>query len=122
MKEHELVYKAIDKIASENKKARDSGNYFALVLNGQMCLNHIASLISHSIEQQSLYRKFEARRLSELTTSNEKGKNGIAEVEAKATDYYKEWQRAEMTIELMYNLANMAKLLAKDVDKNLKSI
>ena len=46
-----------------------------------------------------------------------KGKNGEAETEAKATDYYKEWQRAKQTIELLYELANMAKKLTSDIDK-----
>lgn len=117
----ELTYKAIDAIVRSNKEARDAGNYIGLVLNGQMCLNHVWTLVSHGIEQESLYRKFEARRLNELLASGERGKNGIAEVEAKATDYYREWQKATQTVNLLYEMTNLAKKLAGDVDKNLKA-
>ena len=56
----------IDVVVTSNKQARDSGNYLKILENGQQCLNVINELIKYSVDQESAYRKFEARRINEL--------------------------------------------------------
>jgi hypothetical protein len=115
----EEFYKMIDVVVAENKEFRQRHDYLGLIQNGQRLLNSLPKLIDYSTTQESEYRKFEAKELERL--AEEKGRNGVAETNAKATDQYREWQRASQTIEMIYHLANMAKRLASDVDNNYKA-
>lgn len=114
------TYDLIDRIVEDNKDKRRKNDRDALLSNGEACLEYTYALIHHAVDQESEYRKFEA----ELAQTEENGKKvtgAYAETKAKATDYYKEWQRAKQVIELLYHLSNMAKALARSIDSEYKA-
>lgn len=127
----EEVYKMIDTIIRSLKKSRQNKDYLTLMTSGFALLEYSPELINYSVDQESEYRKYEAKLSNEYeviviqgVTANAKGKRNTSsycDTQAKATDYYKEWQRAKNFIELIYELVNMAKKLASGVDKELNA-
>lgn len=117
----EEVYKTIDTIIASFKKARHNKDYLTLMSNGLALLEYLPSLINYSIDQESEYRKFEAKMSDEREDTGKKFTGSYCETKAKATDFYKEWQRAKSFIELTYELVNIAKKLAGSVDKEYTS-
>ena len=115
----ENLYKTIDIIIEAQKKARQNNDYLTLMTNGEALLEYIPQLIKYSIEQESEYRKFEAK-LSNEHYENKRNSGAYAETQSKATDFYKNWQQAKQFIELMYEMVNMAKKLAGSVDRELQ--
>lgn len=114
------IYKTIDKIIQAQKKARRENDYLTLMLNGEALLEYIPELIIYSIGQESEYRKMEAK-LSDEYTGDKRNSSAYCETQAKASDFYKEWNKTKMFMELMYNMTNMAKALAKGIDNEIKS-
>lgn len=113
------VFDIINKVTASNIEARQNNNYYQLLINAQTVMDYIPELIEYTALKESEYRKMEAFYLDKF--ANEKGKNGMAEVMAKATDDYREWNKGKMFIDFSYDLVNLAKRLAVDTDKNLKS-
>ncbi len=120
---HKMIndtFKVIDRIVKAQKIARQNNDFLALMLNGEALLEYLPELINYSIDQESSYRKFEAN----LTNQEKDGKlftSSYCETNAKATDFYKEWQRTKHFIELMYEMVNLSKKLASSVSDEFKS-
>jgi len=129
----EKVYKTIDTIIAAQKKARRENDYITLMLNGEALLEYIPELIIYSIGQESEYRKMEARLSDEYESIemevagsyvNKKGKRNsgaYCETQAKASDFYREWQKTKMFMELIYEMVNMAKALGRGLNSELKA-
>lgn len=115
------LYKTIDKIIESQKVARKRNDYDTLLLNGEACLEYAYQLILYGVDQESEYRKFEASLADKLDENGKKFTSAYCETKAKATDAYREWQRAKQVVELLYDLANMGKALAKGVDRELNA-
>lgn len=116
------ISNAIEIIMAENKKARDDSNYIKLIENGFQCLEYINPLINASVENEKKYRKYEAGMLLNLKSQGVKGKNGEAEVLAKAEDSYTDWQHCIQLINLCYEMNNNAKKLADSLNKELRAM
>lgn len=110
------IYKTLEAIKNSNKKARQDNNYYQLLLNSQALLDYLPDLIDYNVEQEHLYRKFEAEQLSVENMTSAK-----ADTLAKATEFYKEFIRSKNYKEWIYEAINVAKKLAIDTDKNLKA-
>ena len=117
----EEVYKTIDVIIASFKKARHNKDYLTLMSNGLALLEYLPSLINYSIDQESEYRKFEAKMSDGREDTGKKFTGSYCETKAKATDFYKEWQRAKSFIELTYELVQISKKLASSVDKEFNA-
>ena len=116
----ETIYKTIDIIIASQKKARQNDDYLKLMVNAEALLEFIPAMINHSVEQESEYRKFEAG-LIDQKDGEKKLTGAYCETKAKATSFYKEWSRAKMFIELMYEMVNLSKKLASSVDLSLQA-
>ena len=114
------IYKTIDKIIQAQKKARRENDYLTLMTNGEALLEYIPELIIYSIEQESLYRKFEAK-LSDEYQGDKRNSSAYCETHAKAQDSYKEWMKTKMFIELIYEMVNMSKALGRGLNNEIKA-
>src|ERR1035437_5957898 len=114
------IYKTIDKIIQAQKKARHDDDYLTIMLNGEALLEYIPELILYSVSQESEYRKFEAGMIDE-TNGTKKLTSSYCETKAKATDFYKEWQKTKQFIELMFEMVNMAKALGRGLNNEIKA-
>jgi len=117
----EDIYKTIDIIVKAQKKARQNDDYLTLMVNAEALLEFIPQLITYSVEQESEYRKFEAKYSNEKDEKGKLNSGAYAETQAKATEWYKEWRKAIQFIELMYEMVNLSKKLATSVDKSLQA-
>lgn len=112
------IYETIDAVMARVKEQRHRNDRDGLLLSGESCLELVYLLTDISVDAESRYRKFEAD-LSDKTDENGKRfSSAYCETKSKATDDYKEWQKAKQVIEVLYNLANMAKVLARGVDNS----
>jgi hypothetical protein len=89
--------------------------------NAEALLEFIPNLINHSVEQESQYRKFEANLSNEIDENKKKLTSSYCETQAKATDFYKEWQKVKMFLDFIYEMVNMSKKLAISVDRELNT-
>jgi len=112
--------KIINTIIAKQKKCRQEQDFLGIMLNGEALLEYLPAMIDYSVDQESLYRKYEA----ELTSGVKDGKattSSYCETQAKASDFYKEWQRTKQFIELIYEMVQMSKALAKGVSKDFNT-
>jgi tryptophan 2,3-dioxygenase len=116
----EQTYKTIDRIIEAQKKARRENDYLTLMTNGEALLEFIPELIIYSIGQESEYRKMEAK-LSDEYTGDKRNSSAYCETQAKASEFYKEWQKTKMFMELMYEMVNMAKALGRGLNSELNA-
>jgi hypothetical protein len=112
------LYDIIDKIIADCKVKRARNDRDGLLENGQACLEYAYKLTHYSVDMESLYRKFEAEQANKSDENGKRLTGAYAETLAKATDEYREWQRARQVIDILYNLSNMAKALARGVDSS----
>lgn len=115
------VYETVDIITKKFRADRKSNNYLGLVEDGLALLEEIPKLIEISITQEAEYRKYEAKLSDERDENGKRFSGAYCETQSKATEFYKEWQKAKQFQELVYNMVNMAKILAKSVDNEFKS-
>lgn len=115
------VYKTIDTIIASFKKARHDKDYLTLMSNGLALLEYLPSLINYSVEQEAEYRKFESNLSDQKDEFSKRLSSSYCETKAKATDYYKEWQRAKNFIELIYELVQISKKLAGSIDLEMRA-
>lgn len=114
----EDIYKTIDTIVLAQKKARRENNYLGLMVNAEALLEYLPGLINHSVDQESEYRKFEAGMIEERDDTGKRYTSAFCETKAKATEYYKNWQKAKQFIELLYEMVNLSKKLAGTVTRD----
>lgn len=115
------VYLTIDAIIAAQKKARKENDFLTLLVNSEALLEYLPSLINYSVNQESEYRKFEAKLIDEKDENGKRFSGAYCETKSKATDYYRDWQRAKLFIELIYEMVMMGKKLAGSVDKELNA-
>jgi heterodisulfide reductase subunit B len=115
------VYETIDIITKKFRADRKANNYLGLVEDGLALLEEVPKLVDISISQEAEYRKFEAHLADERDENGKRFTNSYCETQSKATEHYKEWQKAKQLIEFVYELVNMSKLLAKGVTKEFNS-
>ena len=104
------IYKIFESIRKSNLEARKMNNYDKLLENAQALSDYIPQIIDILVEQENLYRKYEAELLNQ-----EKMTSSKAETLAKATEYYKEYKRAELIQDWAYETINISKKLATSV-------
>lgn len=114
----EEIYKTIDTIVLAQKKARRENNFLALMINAEALLEYLPSMINHSVDSESEYRKYEAGMINERDDTGKRFTSSYCETMAKATDYYKAWQKAKQFIELMYEMVNLSKKLAGTITRD----
>ena len=114
----EEIYKSIDTVVLRFRKHRKEDDYLSLATDGITLLEFMPSLIDYSVLQEANYRKFEAGLIDELD-GEKKRTSSYCETKAKATSFYQEWQKAKLMCELVYEMVNMSKVLARSVDKSL---
>ena len=110
------IYETIDLIIADNKKKRSRNDRDGLLENGEACLEYAYKLTHISVDRESAYRKFEAGLADKTDENGKRNSVGYCETQSKATEDYKEWQRAKQVTDLLFDLANMAKALARGVD------
>lgn len=120
----EEIYKTIDIIIKAQQKARQRNDYNTLLLNSEALLERIPALINYQVEQEAEYRKFEAKLSNETNLEGntvKRNSSAYCETQAKATDNYKEWQKAKLFTEMIYEMIQLSKKLASSVDKELNA-
>lgn len=118
----ENLYKVFEAIRKSNLEARKMNNYDKLLENAQALSDYIPEMIEILVTQENLYRKYEA---SLANTKDENGKyysNSYCETQAKATENYKEFKKAELTLDWAYATINISKKLAASVGSEYNSI
>ena len=88
--------------------------------NGQALLEYIPDLVNYMIEQESGYRKLEAK-LSDEFSGDKRNSSAYCETQAKSSDYYREWQRSKNFLELIYELVNMSKALGRGLNSEFNA-
>jgi hypothetical protein len=114
------IYATIDKIIAAQKIARRNNDFLTLLTNGEALLEYLPKVIEYSVDQESQYRKYEARLANEMT-DNKRNSSSYCETQAKAIDEYKNWQRSKLFIELMYEMVQVSKKLASSVNTEFKA-
>lgn len=117
----EELFKTIDVIVLAQKKARQNNDYLTLMSNGEALLERVPQLINYSVEKEAEYRKFEAKMIDERDDTGKRYTSSYCETKSKATNAYSEWQRAKQFIELMFEMVNLAKMLARSVNKEFNA-
>lgn len=117
----EEIYQTVDLIMLSQKKARARHDYITLMENGLALLERMPKLIEYSTEKEHEYRVFEARLTDERDDTGKKLTGSYCETQAKATEAYKEWRKAEKFMDLMYEQVQISKKLAGSVDKELSA-
>jgi hypothetical protein len=117
----DTIYKTIDAIVRSQKKARSNNDFLTIMKNAEALLEYMPQLIVYSVEQEAEYRKFEAKLANESESIGKRNSGSYCETQAKATDFYRNWQQSKQFIELMYEMVQMAKKLAGSVDNELKA-
>jgi hypothetical protein len=115
------IYRTINIIITAQKKARRDNNFLALMSNAGALLEYLPDLICYSVDQESEYRKYEAKLSDGRDDTGKRYTNSYCETQAKATDYYKEWQKSKLMIDLLYELTNMAKKLSGSINNEFNS-
>jgi len=110
-------FEIINKIIKTFKVLRHDHNYIGLVESALALLEYTPSLIEYSVEQESEYRKFEAKLTNE-SIGEKKLTSSYCDTQAKGTEEYKEWQKSKLYLELIYEMVNIAKKLANTLDKD----
>lgn len=117
----EQLYSTIDTIIKAQKKARQNNDFLTLLVNGEALLEYLPQMINYSVDMEMFYRKFEASLANEKDENGKRNSGAYCETQAKAIKEYGEWQRAKLTIELMYEMVNVSKKLAGSVERELIS-
>ena len=117
----EQTYKVLDTIIKAQKKARQDHNYLLLMENGYALLEYSPTLVNYMIEQEHEYRKFESGLVDEKDENGKQRTSSYAETKAKATTFYKEWQRAKNFLDLVYELVNMSKALGRGINNEFNA-
>lgn len=117
----EEVYKTIDTIIGVIKKARHDNDYNTLLLSALALLEYTPSLINYYVNQEAQYRKLEARLANETDEQGKRNTSSWCETQAKASEYYTEWQRAKRFEELIYEMVKLSKMLARSVDNEFSA-
>lgn len=120
MKNIEEIYQTIDRIVEAQKKARLTNDYLTLLVNAEALLERIPQLIIYSTEEEHSYRKFEAR-LADTVVDGKRNSSAFAETQAKAQDFYKNWQRSKLFMELIMEYVNLSKKLASSVNQEFNA-
>lgn len=115
------TYKVIDRIILSLKKHRQANNYLGLATDAMALLEYIPTLIQHSVSQEAEYRKFEAKLTNENDANGKRNSSAYSETQAKATEFYTEWSRAKLFIDLMYEMVQMSKILARGVNNEFNA-
>lgn len=115
------IYDVIDKITDTMKKQRQNNDRDGLLMSGEAALEYAYKLTHLSVDAESRYRKFEATLADEADDNGKRNTSAYCETQAKAGDDYADWQRAKQVIEVLYALANMAKMLARGVDSSYQA-
>ena len=116
----EKIFDLINSIIKEQKTARENNDYLTLMVNAERLLEGIPYIIKYSVEQESEYRKYEAKLANEIV-DNKLRSSAYCETQAKATDFYREWQRSKLVMELIYEMVNLSKRLAQSVNNEFNS-
>lgn len=117
----EDIYEIIDKVTATMREQRHNNDRDGLLLSGEALLELSYKLTHLSVEAESRYRKFEAGLVEEKDENGKKLTSAYCETKAKATDDYKDWQRAKQVIDVLNGLANMSKMLARNVDNSFNA-
>ena len=108
------IQKTIGIILNKVAQQRKAGDYYGLITSGIASLEYSYYLIEPMIQAESEYRKLEA---SEITN----GSLGRAETIAKASEHYKDWQKARYLHDTLLEINMSCKKLSSSNDKELKA-
>jgi len=111
----EELYKTFETIRLANLKARHNNDYYKLLINGQALLDYAPQLIEVLVDNEHKYRSYEAKLALERDENGKLYSNSYCETQAKASEFYKEYKRAEKTLDWLYSSVNMSKKLALNV-------
>ena len=117
----EQIYSLIDIIVKAQKKARQENDYITLMTNAEALLEQIPALINYATDMESEYRKFEAGLIDEKDENGKQRTSSYCETKAKAVNYYKEWTRAKLMLEFIYDMVALSKKLASSVDNEFNA-
>ena len=115
------LYKTFDLIRKSNLQARRDNNYFKLLENGQALLDYVPDLIEIMVNSEHAYRKLEAKLSQEKDELGKRNTSAWCETQAKASEDYREYIKAEATLKWVYDSVNLSKKLAQDNENELKS-
>lgn len=115
------LYTTFRAINQSNKKARHDNNYYKLLENAQALMDYIPELIDIIVDNEHEYRKFEAEMTQKRDENGKLMSGTYCETQAKATQFYKDYRKAELIKDWVYDSINLAKKLAVDNENNLKA-
>ena|ERR1035437_2772804 len=117
----EETYKTIDTIIASIKKARRNNDYLTIMTSGLALLEYIPNLVIYMTEQEGEYRKFESGLIDGKDDTGKSRTSSYSETKAKATAFYREWQKAKYFLELIYELVNMSKALGRGINSEFNA-
>ena len=110
----------VELIIQKQAQARKNDDEYTMLQNGAELLEYVYPLINLSAKNQSVYRKVEADLQDEWVDGKQRSA-AYAEAHAKATKEFIEYERIEDLIEWIYQMSNMSKRMAGDVNNRMKA-
>lgn len=115
------MFEAIDLILASTKKARQNKDYNTIIDNAQACLDYLPAIIKYEVEQESQYRQFEAKLALEQDSTGKLKSSSFCETQAKATQFYTEYRKAMLFRELMYEVVQISKKIARSHEQEFNA-
>lgn len=115
------MFDAIDKILADTKEARQHKQYDRIILNAQAVLDYLPAIIRYEVEQEAQYRQFEAKLALERDLNGKLNTGGFCETQAKATPFYTEYRKSQLFRELMYEVVQMSKKMARSHEQEFNA-
>lgn len=107
------MFDAIDKILADTKDARQHKQYDRIIINAQAVLDYLPAIIRYEVEQEAQYRQFEAKLALERDENGKPRTGAYCETQAKATQFYAEYRKSSLFRELMYEVVQISKKIAR---------
>ena len=116
-----MDYSIIKTVLDDSRRDRKEGDWFKLITNSEALLEYLTPIIDYEVEQESLYRKLEAKLSTEKDENGKRNTGQWCETQAKASDFYKEYRRAMLVRDQLYEIIQVSKKLAGSLDQEIKS-
>lgn len=115
------MFEVIRKILENTKVKRQKNDFLGVINNAQAVLDYLPDIINYEVDQEHQYRAFEAELSEQRDDTGKRYTGSYCETKAKATEFYKEYRRAQLFRELMYEVVQISKKLASSIDQNLNA-
>lgn len=111
----------IDTIIKDTKQKHERHDEIGIISNAFVLLSHMSDLIKYEVDNEAIYRKKEAELLSSFDNTGKARTSSWAETNARASDEYKNYQKAMKFRDLLYEVVQLSKKVATATSKEFNA-